>query len=45
VHGPAGVVAALSVIVPAHGADARRFVPAVRAAARGISRQLGTRTL
>ena len=41
VYGPAGVVAALSVIVPAYGTDARRFVPAVRAAARGISRQLG----
>lgn len=44
VSGPAGVVAALSVIVPARGADARRFVPAVRTAARGISRQLGAPT-
>jgi DNA-binding IclR family transcriptional regulator len=39
--GAMGVVAALSIIVPARGPDARRFVPAVRAAARGISRALG----
>jgi len=43
IYGPggAGVVAALSIIVPACGTDVRRFVPAVRAAARGISRALG----
>jgi DNA-binding IclR family transcriptional regulator len=43
INGPggAGVVAALSIIVPARGADVPRFVPAVRAAARGISRALG----
>jgi DNA-binding IclR family transcriptional regulator len=41
VHGPRGdVVAALSVVVPAEGGDARPFVPVVRAAARGISRSL-----
>jgi DNA-binding IclR family transcriptional regulator len=42
VHGPGGdVVAALSVVVPAATADARAYVPVVRAAARGISRALG----
>lgn len=42
VHGPRGdVVAALSVVVPAAGSDARTYVPAVRAAARGVSRALG----
>ncbi|OLS96314.1 IclR family transcriptional regulator [Pseudonocardia sp. CNS-004] len=42
VHGPRGdVVAALSVVVPAETSDARAYVPAVRAAARGISRVLG----
>ena len=41
VRGPRGeVVAALSVVVPAAGADARVLVPAVRAAARGITRAL-----
>jgi DNA-binding IclR family transcriptional regulator len=35
------VVAALSVVVPAEGSDARAYVPVVRAAARGISRVLG----
>jgi len=41
VHGPRGdVVAALSVVVPAQGSDARAYVPAVRAAARGTSRTL-----
>lgn len=40
VHGPAGeVVAALSVVVPAED-DPRRSVPAVKAAARGITRAL-----
>lgn len=34
------VVAALSVVVPAATSDARAYVPAVRAAARGISRAL-----
>jgi DNA-binding IclR family transcriptional regulator len=38
---PAGVVAALSIIVPARDTDARQFVPAVLTAARGISRALG----
>lgn len=42
VRGPRGdVVAALSVVVPSAGADARAWVPAVRAAARGVSRTLG----
>lgn len=41
VHGARGeVVAALSVVVPAEGSDARSYVAAVRAAARGISRTL-----
>ncbi|HYH30872.1 MAG TPA: IclR family transcriptional regulator [Pseudonocardia sp.] len=35
------VVAALSVVVPADTADARAYIPVVRAAARGISRVLG----
>ena len=42
VRGKGGdVVAALSVVVPAMSADARAYVPVVRAAARGISRALG----
>jgi DNA-binding IclR family transcriptional regulator len=42
VTGPAGeVVAALSVVVPSQGTDPRAYVPAVRAAARAISRALG----
>ncbi len=35
------VTAALSVVVPSEGTDARAYVPAVRAAARAISRALG----
>ena len=35
------VVAAISIVVPAEGPDPRTLVPAVRAAARGISRTLG----
>jgi DNA-binding IclR family transcriptional regulator len=35
------VVAALSVVVPSKGSDPRALVPAVRAAARGVSRALG----
>ncbi|WP_370946202.1 IclR family transcriptional regulator [Amycolatopsis sp. cg5] len=35
------VVAAISLVVPAEDTDARSLVPAVRAAARGISRSLG----
>lgn len=35
------VVAAISIVVPANGTGPRSFVPAVRAAARGISRVLG----
>lgn len=35
------VVAAVSVVVPSAGVDPRTLVPAVRAAARGISRALG----
>ncbi|AHH96278.1 IclR family transcriptional regulator [Kutzneria albida] len=35
------VVAALSVVVPAKGANPRALIPVVRAAARGISRALG----
>ena len=35
------VVAALSVVVPSEGTDSRAYVPAVRAAARGVSRVLG----
>lgn len=42
VRGPrGGVVAAVSVVVPAEGADPRAFVPVVRAAALGVSRGLG----
>lgn len=37
----ATVVAALSVVVPSDGADRLGLIPAVRAAARGISRALG----
>ena len=41
VRGPGGdVVAALSVVVPAAGTNPHTYVPAVRAAARGISRAL-----
>lgn len=36
------VVASLSVVVPSAGAEPRAIVPAVRAAARGISRALGS---
>ncbi|MFI0449947.1 IclR family transcriptional regulator [Actinomadura sp. 6N118] len=43
VFGPADKVeAAVSVVVPSHGYDWRVLVPAVRAAARGISRSLGS---
>jgi DNA-binding IclR family transcriptional regulator len=35
------VVAAISIVVPVEGAEPRALVPAVRAAARGISRTLG----
>ncbi|WP_158884676.1 IclR family transcriptional regulator [Amycolatopsis anabasis] len=35
------VVAALSIVVPAEGAEPMALVPAVRAAARGVSRSLG----
>ncbi|MEU3272632.1 IclR family transcriptional regulator [Saccharomonospora sp. NPDC006951] len=42
VHGKDdSVVAAISIVVPGGGADARALVPAVKAAARGISRVLG----
>ncbi|GAB3000342.1 IclR family transcriptional regulator [Amycolatopsis acidiphila] len=42
VYGPEdSVVAAISIVVPVQGADPRTLVPAVRAAARGISRNLG----
>jgi DNA-binding IclR family transcriptional regulator len=42
VQGPGDhVVAAISVVVPSTGTDPRTLVPAVRAAARGISRALG----
>lgn len=42
VYGPEdSVVAAISIVVPAQGAEPRTLVPAVRAAARGISRSLG----
>jgi DNA-binding IclR family transcriptional regulator len=37
------VTAAISVVIPAHGTRASHYVPAVRAAARGISRSLGAR--
>lgn len=38
------VVAAMSVVVPADGTNPHTYVPAVRAAARGISRALGATT-
>lgn len=38
-----GVVAALSIVIAAHGGEPRTFVPAVMAAAHGISRILGGR--
>jgi DNA-binding IclR family transcriptional regulator len=42
IRGPGGdVVAALSIVVPSDGNGAVMFVPAVRAAAHGISRALG----
>lgn len=42
VYGPGDdAVAAISIVVPVEGADPRTLVPAVRAAARGISRSLG----
>lgn len=42
VYGPEDtVVAAISIVVPSDGPDPRTLVPAVRAAARGISRTLG----
>lgn len=42
IRGPAGdVVAALSIVVPSDGDGGVLFAPAVRAAARGISRALG----
>jgi DNA-binding IclR family transcriptional regulator len=42
IRGPGNnVVAALSIIVPSHENTARSFIPAVIAAARGISRTLG----
>jgi DNA-binding IclR family transcriptional regulator len=39
------VVAALSVVVPAHGCNPQMYVPVVRAAARGVSRALGAPSL
>jgi DNA-binding IclR family transcriptional regulator len=41
VHGPSGVVAALSVVVGTDGPPAATLAPAVVAAARGISRRTG----
>ncbi|NGO75091.1 IclR family transcriptional regulator [Streptomyces sp. YC504] len=42
VHGPDDtVVAAVSIVVPAEGAEPRALIPAVRAGVRGISRALG----
>lgn len=42
VYGPDDTaVAAISIVVPAEGSEPRTLVPAVRAAARGISRSLG----
>ncbi|GHF55559.1 DNA-binding IclR family transcriptional regulator [Amycolatopsis bartoniae] len=42
VYGPEdSVVAAISIVVPVRGVEPRTLVPAVRAAARGISRNLG----
>ena len=43
-HGDGPVVAALSIVVPADGTNPHTYVPAVRAAARGISRALGSLT-
>lgn len=44
VHGPDNtVVAAISIVVPVQGPRASYYVPAVRAAARGVSRALGAR--
>lgn len=40
--GSGPVVAALSIVVPADGTNPHTYVPAVRAAARGISRALGS---
>lgn len=40
-NGTGAVVGALSIVVPAPAAHARRYVPAVVTAARGISRTLG----
>ncbi len=40
--GKDAVIASLSVVVPSEGTDPRSLVPAVRAAARGISRALGS---
>jgi DNA-binding IclR family transcriptional regulator len=40
IHGPAGVVAALSIVAPIGELDAATHSIAVRAAARAISRQL-----
>jgi DNA-binding IclR family transcriptional regulator len=40
VHGPGGVVAALSVVMPTGDFDSVGYAAAVRAAARGISREL-----
>ena len=37
------VVAAVSIVIPADGTRPGRYVPAVRAAARGISRSIGAR--
>jgi DNA-binding IclR family transcriptional regulator len=39
------VVAALSVVVPSHDCNPQMYVPAVRAAARGVSRALGAPNL
>jgi len=44
VYGPDNmVVAAVSIVIPADGPRASQYVPAVRAAARGISRSIGAR--
>jgi DNA-binding IclR family transcriptional regulator len=44
VYGPDNmVVAAVSIVIPADGPRASHYVPAVRAAARGISRSIGAR--
>jgi DNA-binding IclR family transcriptional regulator len=44
IYGPgrAGVIAAISIIMPRLNTDVRRFAPAVLTAARGISRALGS---